>query len=354
MSELDTLVKSLNKRFGKNALRLGKDVAKQASFRIPTGSIALDVATGGGIPSGRLTTIAGVYSSSKSLLSYKIIANAQKMFKEVVDDREVISNKGTPFTCALIQLENNSFTTEWAEKQGVDTESLVFVAPNGMEEALDIATALQKAGVELIVIDSYTALSPTKVIESSFSDSVQMGLRAKALGDFHNRFQALNNGLEREGKIPTTVIAINQLREKISLYSSEFIPGGRSIGYTSSLEIRLRIGDALTEGTGDSKRVVGKEIKFKIEKSKVGTPYQTGSYLLYTDDCDGHTAGEIDNEFSLMQLAIDCGVIERRGAWYFYNGDQLAQGKDALMLLLKDNVELFDIIKNQVMEICKE
>ena len=356
MPDLKQLVKTINKAHGKNAIRLGATIKEQMSYKISTGSVALDYVIGGGIPSGRLITIAGAYSTGKSLLAYKMIANVQKMKKKLVtvdgEDIEIVAEDGDiPLTCALIQTEQGSLTKEWAIENGIDLESLLFCQPDGMEEALDIAIALQRAGVELIVIDSYAALLPTKVLTSDFDESYQMGIKPKMLGEYHGKFQLFNNALEREGKLPSTVVAINQLREKIGVMygSPEYTTGGRSTGFTNTLEIRLRMGDTIAVGSGETKRIVGKTIKFRIEKNKAGVPYGTGEYDIYTDTCDYIQRGDIDNEKALIMIAVLLGIVERRGVWYYYNGEQLSQGQDNLIKLLRSNRALFEEIREKVL-----
>lgn len=359
MPDIKELIRTINKAHGKNAIRLGTNIKEQMSFKIPTGSVVLDFVIGGGIPSGRLVTVAGAYSTGKSLLAYKMIANVQKMHKKIVtvggEDIEVVAEDGDiPLKAALIQTEQGSFTKEWAEQMGIDLDELLFAQPEGMEEALDIAIACQRAGVELIVIDSYASLIPTKVLMSDFDETTQMGIKAKMLGEYHNKIQNFNNRLEREGKLPSTIIAINQLREKIGVMygNPEYITGGRSTGYTNSVELRLRMGDTITVGSGESKRIVGKTIKFRIEKNKAGIPYGTGEYDIYTDDCE-LTRGSIDNGKGLIMLAVYLDVIERRGGWYYFEGEQLAQGQDNLVKLLRSDTDLFEKIKTKVYE-CNE
>ncbi|MEE1071111.1 MAG: hypothetical protein U0L26_01770 [Cellulosilyticum sp.] len=224
MADIKKLIKDINKKFGANAIRLGSDIKQDMNFKIPLGSVGLNDALGGGLPSGRYITLAGQESSGKSFLAYKAIATVQAMKKKTVTDSsgfeyEIVAEDGdTPLQAALIQIESGSYTKEWGDYLGIDNDSLIFCQPEGMEQALDIAIALQQAGVEFIVIDSIAAMLPTKEIETDLVDTVQMGLRAKALNSYHGKFQSFNNTLERTGHIPTTVLAINQFRDKIGGY----------------------------------------------------------------------------------------------------------------------------------------
>ena len=347
MADIKKLIKDINKKFGANAIRLGSDIKQDMNFKIPLGSVGLNDALGGGLPSGRYITLAGQESSGKSFLAYKAIATVQAMKKKTVTDSsgfeyEIVAEDGnTPLQAALIQIESGSYTKEWGDYLGIDNDSLIFCQPEGMEQALDIAIALQQAGVEFIVIDSIAAMLPTKEIETDLVDTVQMGLRAKALNSYHGKFQSFNNTLERTGRIPTTVLAINQFRDKLGGYGDPTtVPGGNSQKYTNSLEIRTRVGDYLKEGTGANAEIVGRVVKWKIQKNKTGAAFVDGEYDFYTKD-GMLPKGTIDTAKELVVLAIVKGVVERRGAWYFYNGVQVAQGQDNLIQKLREDREMF-------------
>lgn len=346
MADIDKLVKDINKKFGLNAIRRGCDIKEQMNFKIPTGSVGLNDALNGGFPSGRYITLAGQESSGKSLLAYKAIATVQNMRKKRVKDNdfeyEVIAEDGDiPLKAALVQIECGSYSTEWGEVHGIDNDELIFCSPEGMEQALDIVYALQQAGVEFIVIDSIAAMLPTKEIETDLQDTVQMGLRAKCLQAFHGKFQSYNNTLERNGKLPCTILAINQFREKLGGYGDPTtVPGGASQKYTNSLEIRLRAGDYIKEGTGANQKIVGRIIKWKLQKNKVGTAFLDGEYDLYIDD-GLLPRGTIDTAKELVVSAMVKGLIERRGAYYYYDGRQLAQGQDNTIAMIRNDQELF-------------
>lgn len=344
--KVENLIKDINKRFGVNAIRKGTEINDEMNFKIPLGSVSLNDALNGGLPSGRYITLAGQESSGKSLLAYKAIAAVQNMSKKIVEkdgfEYEVVAEDGDiPLQAALIQIESGSYSEEWGAQNGIDNERLLFCQPEGMEQALDIAVALQQAGVEFIVIDSIAAMLPTKYLETDISDTAQMGIKPIKLQTYHGKFQSYNNTLERNGKLPTTVLAINQFREKIGGYGDNLTtPGGNSQRFTNSIEIRLRAGDYIKEGTGVNQRTVGRVIKWKIQKNKLGAAFTTGEYDLYTDN-GMLPKGSIDTAKELVLLAVLKGVIERRGAWYYFNGTQIAQGQDNVIALLRENEELF-------------
>lgn len=346
MADINTLIKDINKRFGVNAIRKGADINDEMNFKIPLGSVSLNDALGGGLPSGRYITLAGQESSGKSLLAYKAIAAVQNMYKKKITkgnfEYEVVADDGDiPLQAALIQIESGSYSEEWGAQNGIDNDKLLFCQPEGMEQALDIAVELQKAGVEFIVIDSIAAMLPTKYIETDISDTAQMGIKPLKLQTYHGKFQSFNNTLERNGKLPTTVLSINQFRDKIGGYGDPTtVPGGNSQKFTNSIEIRLRAGDYIKEGTGTNAKIVGRVIKWKIQKNKLGAAFTTGEYDLYIDD-GLLPKGSIDTAKELVVLAVLKGIIERKGAWYYMDSQMLAQGQDNLVRLLRENEELF-------------
>ena len=231
--EVSSLIVNINKKFGQNAIRFANDL-EEVSYRISTGSVSLDIDLGGGVPVGRMTQISGGFSACKSALAYHIAAEVQKMrkkkvlwekcstkdkpvYKWVVCDKD--DKDGIPLTVAIIQSESHSYSNDWAKTIGVDIDNLLFIMPEGMEEALEIAGQMQQSGeVDVIIHDSYAAYKPVKELAKSQEDTVQMGLKAKCFDEYHGKYQAFNNRLEREGKLPVTLIALNQLREKIGAY----------------------------------------------------------------------------------------------------------------------------------------
>lgn len=364
--EIANLITKINKDFGMNAIRIASDV-EEVKHRISTGSISLDIDLGGGIPLGRMTQISGGFSACKSAIAYHIAAEAQKMRKKKVlwekystKDKPVykwtICDKndpdGIPLVVAIIQSESHSYSNDWAEKIGVDVESLIFVMPEGMEEGLEIAGQLQQTGdIDLIIHDSYAAYKPIKELDKSQEDTVQMGLKAKCFDEYHGKYQAYNNRLEREGKIPVTLLALNQLREKIGSYGDpEYEPGGRSIGFTCSVSLRLRRADWIKVGTGVNQRIIGQIVKYKTHKNKTYKQQQSGQFDFYFDDGGVAPAGNIDTAKELIILAIIYGIIDCRGSWFYYNGNQLAQGKESVIELIRSDEELFTEIKNLTMK----
>lgn len=212
------LVNSLNKKFGANAVRVGvpkeDNGEEKVIVRIPTSNVSLDIDLGGGIPVGRFTQISGAYSSTKTTQTMHIIANAIQMGMNVC----FMDAEGTSST------EDGEPDLDYFEMFGILPEHfeqghIIFIRPDSLEECTEMLLQVQKSGVvQLGVIDSIAMLEPNKVLDKSMEDTVQMGLKQKLLGEYFAKYQLSNNGLVRSGKQPFTLIAINQLREKIGSY----------------------------------------------------------------------------------------------------------------------------------------
>lgn len=365
--ELVSIMAGINKKFGMNAVRVASELEVTNGVRIPTGSISLDIDLGGGVPIGRMTQISGGFSACKSALAYNIAANAQKLRKKKVPwdkcstkDKQAFKwvicpdndAEGIPLVVALIQSESHSYSNDWASSIGVDIDNLIFVMPKGMEEGLEIAGQLQlSGGVDVIIHDSYAAYKPIKELDKSQEDTVQMGLKAKCFDEYHGKYQAFNNLHEREGRLPVTLIALNQLREKIGAYGDpEYEPGGRSIGFTCSVSLRLRRGDWIKTGTGENSRIIGQVVKYKTHKNKTYKQQQTGEFDFYFDEGGAVMPGCIDNAKELIILAIVYGTIERRGAWYYYKGKQLGCGEATVIDLIRHDESVYNEIREVTMK----
>ena len=342
--ELAKLVTTLNKKFGTNAVTLGcpRDAEGELLVmdRIPTGSLSLNHSLGGGLPVGRFIEISGHESASKTTESLHIIREAQK--------------KG--FTCALLDVEGTTDDT-YLKAVGVDVESLIYMNPDGLEEATQALIDMQRSGlVQLAVLDSIASLEPTRVIEKDMDETDQLGQKPKLLGKYFGVFTAGNNRLVREGNTPFTLVATNQLREKIGTIHCDpnYAPGGKAKEYFSSVNIRLRKGDWISEGTGQDKEIVGQVVKYLIPKNKTYKRMQTGEFDFYfAENSAGVAPAHNDNIKEIIMLALTYGVIERRGAWFYISETDKYNGTAPLVEALKNDQKLFDSVHERMLEASK-
>lgn len=351
--QIQDLVNKLNKKYGTNAIRLGKDIpeTKQEILRIPTSNVSLDIDLGGGIPVGRVTQISGAFSSTKTTQTMHVVKNALDMGLVVCfQDAEGTSSTedGEP--------DYNYFEMFGITKDYFERGQILFARPDSLEECTEMLLDVQKSGlVHLGVIDSIAMLEPNKVLNSAMEDTVQMGVKQKLLGEYFAKYQLSNNRLVREGHQPFTLICVNQLREKIGSYGDpEYTPGGRALGYTLSVDIRLRQGDLIVNS---DKEVVGQVVKYKISKNKTHMRMKSGEFDIYLDEnTEGIQKFHTDNIKSIIVEGVSYGLIERGGAWYFLDRENNLkfQGLDNLVAYIKENPEWIDKIKTQVLDFVRK
>jgi recombination protein RecA len=316
---LDLAIKQIEKQFGKGAvMRLGEAPPVQIEA-IPTGSLALDHALGvGGVPRGRVIEIYGPESSGKTTLATQIIAEAQKMGGQ----------------CAFIDAEH-AFDATYAEKLGVDVDSLLVSQPDTGEQALEICDMLIRSGaLDVVVVDSVAALVPRAEIEGEMGDS-HVGLQARLMS------QALRKLTGTINRTHTSLIFINQIREKIGVMfgSPETTTGGRALKFYASVRLDIRRIGAVKDGT----EVVGNRTRVKVVKNKVAPPFREAEFdIIYGEGVS--SLGE------LVDMAVDNDVITKSGSWYAYAGDNIGQGRDAAKQWLRDNPEQRDDVARRVKE----
>ncbi len=315
---LETALAQIDRQFGKGSvMRLGSDERAPVAI-IPTGSIALDVALGiGGLPRGRIVEIYGPESSGKTTLTLHAIANAQK-------------NGGI---AAFIDAEH-ALDPEYAKKLGVDIDSLLVSQPDTGEQALEIADMLVRSGsIDLIVIDSVAALVPRAEIEGEMGDS-HVGLQARLMSQ---ALRKLTGGLSQTG---TTMIFINQLREKIGVFfgSPETTSGGKALKFYASVRLDIRRIETLKDGTD----AVGNRTRVKVVKNKMAPPFKQAEFdILY--------GVGISREGSLIDYGVEHEIVRKSGAWYTYDGDQLGQGKENARNFLIENPDTAAEIENKIL-----
>ena len=317
---LDLALQAIAKQFGEGSIMvLGDTDARMKVDTIPTGCIVIDKALGvGGLPRGRIIEIFGPESSGKTTLTLTVIAEAQK----------------AGGIAAFIDAEH-ALDTAYARKLGVKTDELLISQPDSGEEALTIAETLLKSNaLDVIVIDSVAALVPKAELEGAMGDA-QMGAQARLMS------QAMRKLTSVISHAKTICIFTNQIRDKIGMMfgSPETTTGGKALKFYASMRLDIRRIGAIKASDGS---VVGNRTKLKVVKNKVAAPFTEAEFdILYNEG--------ISREGALIDYAIEKGVIEKRGAWLSYGGEQLAQGREAARDELKVKPELRDKIYQETM-----
>ncbi|MDZ4787463.1 MAG: recombinase RecA [Blastochloris sp.] len=317
---LDLAIQSIVKQFGDNSImRFGDESAKLKIDVIPTGCVTIDRALGvGGFPRGRIIEIFGPESSGKTTLTLTVVAQAQKMGG----------------TAAFIDVEH-ALDPGYARKLGVNMDELLVSQPDSGEEALTILeTLIRSNAIDVIVLDSVAALVTKNELEGNMGDAV-VGAQARLMSQAMRKLTALIN------RAKTVCIFTNQIREKIGVMfgSPETTPGGKALKFYSSVRVDIRRIGAIkaTEGT-----VTGSRTRIKLVKNKVAPPFTEAEFdIMYNEG--------ISKTGSLLDLAIDMNVVEKKGAWLFFQGAQISQGRDAGKEELKRNLELYTKVEEAVL-----
>lgn len=316
---LEMTVLQIEKQFGKGSImKLGHDHDQNVQA-IPTGAVALDVATGiGGVPRGRVVEIFGPESSGKTTLSLSITAQVQQ----------------AGGVAAFIDAEHAVDPT-YAEKIGVRLDDLLISQPDSGEQALQIAEMLIRSNsVDLIVVDSVAALVPRAELEGEMGDQ-HMGLQARLMS------QALRKLTGIISKSQTCLIFINQIREKIGVMfgNPETTPGGKALKFYSSMRLDIRRIASLKQGD----QVIGNHVKVKVVKNKVAAPFRQAEFDILFDE-------GISRSSSIIDLAVEQQILEKSGSWVLYKNEKIGQGRDAARLHLKENPALLGEIEAAVRE----
>jgi recombination protein RecA len=309
--DLDAAISSITKAYGDGSImRLGESRALRQIEVIPTGSLAMDLALGvGGIPRGRVVEIFGPESSGKTTLMLHVIANAQK----------------AGGLAAFIDAEH-ALDPAYAKKLGVKLDDLLVSQPDSGEEALTICETLARSNaLDVIVIDSVAALVPKAELEGEMGMAT-MGMQARLMS------QALRKLTAILAKAKTTCVFTNQMREKVGVMfgNPETTPGGKALKFYASVRIDIRRKETLKDAAGNA---VGNHVKVKIVKNKVAPPFAEAEFdIVYNHG--------INKEGSILDVGLEAGVVEKKGAWLQYDGALIGQGKEAAQKALAEAPDL--------------
>lgn len=315
---LELTIKNLEKQFGQGSImRLGDHASDMDIDVISTSSLGLDIALGiGGVPRGRIVEIYGPESSGKTTVALHISAEAQK----------------AGGIAAFIDVEH-ALDPVYAKALGVDIDNLIVSQPDTGEQALEIVEALVRSGaIDIVVIDSVAALVPRAEIEGEMGDQ-HIGLQARLMS------QALRKLAGAISKSNCCAIFINQLREKVGIMfgNPEVTPGGRALKFYASVRLEVRRVEIIKQGT----EMIGSRTKVKVVKNKVAPPFKTADFdIMYGKG--------ISKEGDVLDIAVECEVVDKSGAWYSYNGERMGQGRENAKTYLKDSPLICDEIAQKV------
>ena len=314
---LGAALSQIERQFGKGAVMRMGDQELQAIPVISTGSLGLDIALGiGGLPKGRIVEIYGPESSGKTTLTLSTVAQAQKQ----------------GLTCAFVDAEH-ALDPIYAQKLGVNVDDLLVSQPDTGEQALEITDMLVRSNaVDVIIVDSVAALVPKAEIEGEMGDS-HVGLQARLMS------QALRKITGSVKQANCLVVFINQIRMKIGVMfgNPETTTGGNALKFYSSVRLDIRRTGAVKQG----EEVVGNETRVKVVKNKVAPPFKQSEFqILYGSDI--YHMGEV------LDLGVACGLVDKSGAWYSYQGDKIGQGKANAAKFLEDNTDIATTIEQEI------
>lgn len=318
--ELDAAISSITKAYGEGSImRLGDARALRKIDVIPTGALGVDIALGvGGLPRGRVVEIFGPESSGKTTLMLHVIANAQK-------------GGGL---AAFIDAEH-ALDPAYAKKLGVNLDDLLVSQPDSGEEALSICETLARSNaLDVIVVDSVAALVPKSELEGEMGMAT-MGMQARLMSQALRKLTAILN------KAKTTCIFTNQLREKVGVMfgNPETTPGGKALKFYASVRLDIRRKDTLKDPAGNA---IGNVTRVKVVKNKVAPPFTEAEFeIIYNHG--------INKEGSILDVGVQTGVVEKKGAWLQFNGELIGQGKDAARQALAEKPELAKKIVDAIM-----
>jgi recombination protein RecA len=313
---LGLALEQIEKQFGKGSIMKLGEAHRTAVECVPTGSLSLDIALGGGIPKGRIVEIYGPESSGKTTLTLHAIAEIQR----------------AGGTAAFIDAEH-ALDPAYAKRLGVDVDNLLISQPDNGEQALEIAeTLVRSSAVDLVVIDSVAALVPRAEIEGDMGDS-HMGLQARLMSQALRKLTGVIN------RSNTTVIFINQIRMKIGVMfgNPETTTGGNALKFYASVRMDIRRISQIKQGD----EIIGNRTRVKVVKNKIAPPFRQAEFdIMYNKG--------ISRSGDVLDLAVDRGIVEKSGAWFAYNDAKIGQGREATKAYLEENPKVMEELAKKV------
>jgi recombination protein RecA len=310
-------MEQIEKQFGKGSImRLGESAGKATVECIPSGSIALDMALGGGYPKGRIIEIYGPESSGKTTLTLHAVSEVQK----------------AGGTAAFVDAEH-ALDPMYARRIGVDVDNLLVSQPDTGEQALEITETLVRSGaVDIIIVDSVAALTPRAEIEGEMGDA-HMGLQARLMS------QALRKLTGAIARANCTVIFTNQLREKIGVMfgNPETTTGGKALKFYASIRLEVRRTGQIKDGDN----VTGSQTKVKVVKNKIAPPFRTAEFdIMYNEG--------ISKAGSTLDVAVELGIVQKSGSWFSYQDEKIAQGREAAKAYLSEHPKVMEELNAKI------
>ncbi len=318
LKALDAAISHIEKQYGKGSvMKLGESAKTMNVDAVPTGCLSLDIALGiGGLPKGRVIEVYGPESSGKTTVALHVVAEVQKLGG----------------IAGFIDAEH-ALDPVYAKNIGVDVDNLYISQPDSGEQALEITETMVRSGaVDIVIVDSVAALVPKAEIDGDMGDS-HVGLQARLMS------QALRKLTSVISRTNCIVLFINQLREKVGVMfgSPETTTGGRALKFYSSVRLDVRRIESLKQAG----EVVGNHTRIKVVKNKVAPPFREAEF-------DIMFGQGISREGDMLDLAADCNVVNKSGAWYAYNGEKIGQGRENAKQFLKEHPEIRDEIEKKV------
>jgi recombination protein RecA len=321
MKAIDLAMAQIEKQFGAGSIMKLGEAHKIDVATIPTGSLSLDLALGGGLPQGRIIEIYGPESSGKTTLALHAVAEVQK----------------SGGTAAFIDAEH-ALDPDYASRIGINLDTLLISQPDTGEQALEIVeTLVRSSAVDIVVVDSVAALVPRAEIEGDMGDA-HVGLQARLMS------QALRKLTGVISKSKTTVVFINQLRLKIGVMfgNPETTAGGQALKYYASVRMDIRGSEQIKDGDLS----IGKHVKVKVVKNKVAAPFKVAEFdIMFNEGIS--TAGD------LIDLAVKYGLVMKSGAWYAYKDEKIGQGREAAKQYLKDHPDLIKSLDKEIRKLAQ-